>query len=203
MIDKIQKKNRDFYNSKYMDWVNNKNNSFFHEKQFRLFKKLISKNAKVLDVGCAWGIHLPLFLGIGEGIKYEGIDISKRMISVAKNRWPHNKFLIGDILDKETLPNKKYDALWCAAILMHIPIDQWPNLFLNIRGLLNNKGYVYFTIPAEKLHDWVKNDPRHFSLMYKKDVYKFLKINNWKLIQSGSLKGGNYKWNWFIAQKIN
>lgn len=203
-MNKIQEKNKKYYDTHAKHWTNVKTNSFFHEEQFRKFITYIPKNARVLDVGCAWGIHLPLFLGIGSELQYEGMDISKNMISIAKKRWPNQKFYLADITKKKTLPKKKYDAIWAAGILMHVPANEWPELFLNLGSLLKPNGVMYFTIPLGKIRADIKGDLRYFGYMKKNTVTSFLKENNWAVLYSKSIKSdkANHQWNWFIVRKI-
>ncbi len=203
-MNKIQEKNKKYYDTHAKNWTNAKTNSFFHEEQFRKFITYIPKNARVLDIGCAWGIHLPLFAGIGSKLHYEGMDISKSMISIAKKRWPEHKFSVADVTDKKTLPKKKYDALWAAGILMHIPASEWQELFSNLESLLKPGGVMYFTIPLGKIRADIKGDLRYFGYMKKNTVLKFMKDSGWKILKSDSIKSekANHQWNWFIVQKI-
>ncbi len=86
-----------YYDKHAESWTLRKSDSFFQEIPFRKFEKYLKKGDSVLDIGCAGGIHVPLFLGIGRKLKYAGIDISKSMIKIAKSRYPQLSFIVGDI----------------------------------------------------------------------------------------------------------
>ena len=68
--------------------------------QFRKFIKFFKKNDSILDIGCANAIHVPLFLGIGRKLKYEGIDTSYKFLKMARSRYPQLSFRYGDISNK-------------------------------------------------------------------------------------------------------
>src|SRR5271154_3516948 len=131
-MDKTQRTNSKWYDNNYLRWSKTHANSFFHEKRFRQFIKYFSKNSLILDIGCAYAIHAPLFLGIGRQLRYQGIDISKGMLRLAKARYPQLDFRYGDIADGKTLPKGKFDGFWAAAVLMHVPKKEWPEMLENL-----------------------------------------------------------------------
>jgi len=84
------------------NWI--KRNSYFHEDDHRFAQFLIPPNLRILDIGCGTGILLaklqPAF-GVG-------IDISPKMIDVARRKYPTEqypnlKFLAGDIEKSSTI----------------------------------------------------------------------------------------------------
>jgi len=63
--------------------INNFTPPFPETKEFSLFVKYLKPGAVILDVGCGYGRDVPLFLGIGRKLKYEGLDISRKFIKIA------------------------------------------------------------------------------------------------------------------------
>ena len=191
-----------YYDKNAQRWCDSKPNSFVHEVQFREFIKHFKKGNKILDIGCAYGIHVPLFLGIGRELKYEGTDISRHMLKIAKSRYPQLPFLYGDVSDKKLLRNKKYDGFWAVAVLMHIPEEKREDMFSNLEKLTKRGGVGYITVPNERPHPASKKDQRHFSLYNKSDFKNLILKRNWKVLRSGVLDGSSKKgiWNWFIIQ---
>lgn len=182
-------------------WAATSTNSFFHEKQFRTFIKKLKKGDRVADIGCASGIHVPLFLGIGRGFKYDGYDFSKSMLKIARSRYPQMSFNYLDISDKKTLPRKKYDAFWASAVLMHVPQGQWLDMFANLELLVKKGAYGYITMPEQRPNSRSTHDLRHFELMPGKKFVEHLKRRGWKIIKSGPMVGKNdIPWNWFIVR---
>lgn len=118
-------KTKAFYNKNAALWSSRKTDSFHHELTFMKIISLWPEKASIIDIGCASGIHVPLFLGMGHKLRYFGIDISKAFLKIASRRYPTLTFAQGNILEKESLPKKKFDGFWAAAVLMHVPLEGW------------------------------------------------------------------------------
>lgn len=65
----------------------------FHEEDYRFLRFLIPEGARVLEAGCSTG-HLLAALKPARGV---GIDISTRMIEVARSRHPELEFVTADL----------------------------------------------------------------------------------------------------------
>lgn len=191
---------KDYYNVNAEKWAARKNNSFYHEKEFRLFASKFKKGDRILDIGCAYGIHVPLFLGIGRNLKYEGIDISSSFLELAEARYPQLSFKQADLLDEKTFPKKKYDGFWAGAVLMHIPLPEWPSMLTNIQKHMKPGAIGYVTVPQDRFAD-PKSDPRHFEIFTPSSFKKQIAANGWKVLKSGK-KGTTHTndWLWFLVQ---
>ena len=99
----------DFY-SQYYDL-------FYKDKQYSkevdYVDRLICKYRKykiknILDIGCGTGIHAQYLSRKGYGV--DGVDLSKKMIEIAKNRFKKDSsFYVGD--GAKFKINKKYDVI--------------------------------------------------------------------------------------------
>lgn len=193
------------YYEKHADlWTARKTHSFHHEKQFRQFVSLLPKRASVIDIGCAAGIHVPLFLGIGRFLRYHGIDVSKKFLSTATQRYPQLTFTHADITDRKSLPRKKFDGFFAAAVLMHTPLQDWPCMFENIASITKPGAIGYITLPIE--HPSGENattDPRHFTLLTPREQQKHITEHGWTILHKGTLDGFTKKgvWRWYIVQR--
>ncbi len=108
----------------------------------------VKNGQKVLDAGCGSGRLLELFKD--NQIEYEGIDISAKLINIAKSeRRQYNQknihFQVGNLL---FLPyeNKIFDLIFCVSTLQHIPSRE--NRFLVLKEILRvlkPGGRVFFT----------------------------------------------------------
>lgn len=67
---------------------------------------LIQKGESVLDVACGTGVMIPYYLE--KGSLPCGIDLSKNMIAIAKDKFKDVEFIWGDV---EELENRKYDHI--------------------------------------------------------------------------------------------
>lgn len=201
-IDKVQKANADFYNKHAIDWTSQKSDSFYAEKQFRQFVSLFKRGSAVIDIGCANGNAVPLFVGIGSKLKYEGVDISSALLKIAKSRYPNFNFYKSNILDRSTLPKKRYDGFWAAAILQHIPDSDWSVMLSNIEKITKKGGIGYISLPENRLSTLSEIDPRHFNLFTKNKFRSTVSSRQWKIVKSGILPAMRRStiWRWFIVK---
>lgn len=201
LMDKTQKINAAYYDKNYLRWSERRVNSFFHEDRFRKFVTYFRRKDRILDIGCAFGIHVPLFLGIGSRLRYYGIDISKNMLKMAESRYPQLPFHYGNIADARTLPREKFDGFWAAAVLMHIPEKNWPMMLENIEKTMKKKAIGFMTLPIEKPGPLRKGDKRHFTLFPGKQLETLLVSRGWKIMERGALTGSNGQpWRWLIVK---
>lgn len=194
---------KSYYDKKAGLWMARKTDSFHHEKQFTAFAALLHKGDTVIDIGCAGGIHVPLFLGIGRHLKYLGVDISQSFLKVAQRRYPQLTFLQADIADRTTLPKKKFSGFIAAAVLMHVPLDAWDTMFENIEHITKSGAIGYISLPvAHPSGRQAAEDPRHFTLLDNKAQRAQLTKRGWKILKSGSIDGTTTPgvWRWYIVQ---
>ncbi|MFZ2253068.1 MAG: class I SAM-dependent methyltransferase [Minisyncoccia bacterium] len=178
-------------------WTKTHSDSFHDEKEFRCLKEYINPKATVIDIGCAAGVLVPLFLGIGKGLRYSGLDIAKKFITIASRRYPHLPFTEGDIADRTTLPTKKFDAFIARSVLMHLPLPLWDTAFENIEHLTKHGAYGYLVLPASRPPSLSTNDdPRHFTLLTEKEQSDFFKKRQWKIVKKFKHATGPNKANW-------
>ncbi len=196
----MENKTKDFYNNNAEKWTSKKVNSFHHEIPFRKFETLFKEGANILDIGCASGIHVPLFLGVGRKLRYEGIDISEEMIRIAKSRYPQLDFSTDDVMDYKS--DKKYDGFWSAATLMHIHKEDHEKLFSKIKSLVVPGGFGYITVPSERPNPESESDQRLFTLFSIEDFKNLISAYGWKILEFGNISGPNELpiWNWFIVK---
>lgn len=198
-MDAKKKYIKEYYDKNAAWWSAKKVDPFFHELGFRKFEKLLKNGNRVLDIGCAYGIHLPLFLGIGEKLKYIGIDISRAMVKLAKSRYPSADLSVADIATYK--PKKKFDAFWAAAILMHIPAEQIEGVLRHIESMMRPGAVGYLTLPVERMEPESETDRRHFTLYTKERFSRLAKEMGWKILASEKIvTRANFNWNWYLVR---
>ncbi|MCL5093878.1 MAG: class I SAM-dependent methyltransferase [Patescibacteria group bacterium] len=97
---------------------------------------------KILDLGCGNG---RLLLALDKKINYTGIDGSEKLIKIASELHPKEKFVIEDILnlpfDKES-----FDLIYSVAVIHHIPSEELRlNVLSEIKRCLRSKGKAVIT----------------------------------------------------------
>ena len=184
-------------------WVDHKTNSFIHEKPFTKLVALWPSKGRIIDIGCAGGIHAPLFLGIGHALKYYGIDISTFFLRVATKRYPQLNFSLGNVADISTLPKIKFDGFFASSVLMHIPFTLWDSMFSNIEHITKPGSFGYITLPVAHPNA-IKNesDVRHFTILSEAEQIEYIKSRGWKIKNKGTLNGTSTAdvWRYYIVQ---
>ena len=77
-----------------------------------------SAGERILDSGCGSGRLFEVFNG--KNIDYFGIDISERLIEIAKKKYPGAKFQVADTLNLP-FPDNFFDKVYSISVLHHIP----------------------------------------------------------------------------------
>lgn len=119
----------------------------------------LNAGSQVLDVGTGTGALIVHFLDLGvQQENITGVDLSDDMLKVARERFPHVKFLKADILDADTAIGKakQFDAVFFNACFGNI-YDQKMALE-KTQAVLNRNGSIVISHPLGKrfvkaLHD--------------------------------------------------
>ncbi|MBI3026871.1 class I SAM-dependent methyltransferase [Candidatus Woesearchaeota archaeon] len=113
-----------------------------------IYKLLKSINAyRILDVGCGLG-KVSVYLA-GKGLDVTGIDISPRLIKLAKDKAKKNKLKVRfECIRLEKIhPKEKFDAVLFAGVLEHIEHEE--RMMAEARRVLKNNGKILvFDMPT-------------------------------------------------------
>lgn len=152
-MDKI----REFFNKYASIWDEKDTTDLNFVKDILINKSELKTNYKVLDVGCGTGIITPLIFEITNS-EVIGIDLSDKMIEIAKNKYKDNKnlkFINEDFY--KFINNEKVDEI--------IIFNAYPH-FLDLKKLkeafknnLKNGGKVliFSTLGIEKINKHHQN----------------------------------------------
>ncbi len=126
------KKAKNIINKNKKDW-NKIAKKFSNTRKFlwpelKNLNQYVKKGDKVLDLGCGNG---RLFQAFNKDINYTGVDLSKELINIAKQKYDSEniKFITTNALN---LPFEKdyFDIVFSIAMLHHIPSKNLRNKFL-------------------------------------------------------------------------
>lgn len=113
-----------------------------YEKMLKLLVKNIPKKSKkILDLGVGTGnIEKNIFEKYPQAI-VEGIDISERLLRIAKEKYKKFKFVpLKKDIRKFLFKNKKYDCIISGLTIHHMEDDEKRKIFRNIFGALKKGG---------------------------------------------------------------
>jgi ubiquinone/menaquinone biosynthesis C-methylase UbiE len=116
--------------TKYQDWID------------RLIAQL-APGSRVLDVGCGSGVPVARALADG-GHQVVGVDISEVQISRAREHVPNAEFVNADVMSLE-FPPESFHAIVSLYALIHLPLDEQPELIGRIAGWLRPNGLFVCT----------------------------------------------------------
>ena len=83
----------EFFNSVAKDRIKSRNKgSYYHEELEKYLRFVVPEHSAVIEIGCGTGETLAA-LNPSRGV---GIDISPQMVEIARNKFPHLQFEVGD-----------------------------------------------------------------------------------------------------------
>jgi ubiquinone/menaquinone biosynthesis C-methylase UbiE len=107
------------------------------------FVQLLSKRARVLDVGCGPGWEAQRFARAG--FRVTGIDISPKLIALAKRRVLRGRFIVGDM---RSLPFAAgtFHGICAKASLLHLQRREVPSVLASFRRVLKRGGLLLVAV---------------------------------------------------------
>jgi len=140
-----------------------------------LFCRFADPDRTVLDIGCGNGEHLLEFRQ--RGLRALGIEPSTRMREIAGRN--------GDVVDGsfETLCSlalPPVGGIWCAASLLHVPVEELPSVLGCMHSLLESGRPLFLTVRLGEGASWDSwDDPgargmRFLQLFDEKDIISIL-----------------------------
>ena len=156
-FQKVKKDLQSVYDGLAEYWGHDKTLHDWGENDLLKFANSVGKGAKVLDLGCASGYQSKILKD--QELDVIGLDLSPKMIAVAKKRVPGAKFMVGD------MTNLKFEAstfvgVYARASLLHIPKKLILKVLKSVHEILKDNGILYLAVKEGKSEGEVE-DERH------------------------------------------
>jgi SAM-dependent methyltransferase len=111
---------------------------YYSEQVRRLVATLVLPGSRVLEVGCGLGDLLATL----DGPVRVGVDLSPRMIELARQRHPELDLRVADV-ERDPLPEGPFDAIVLSDAIGHL--DDIQRALERLRGLLAPQGRIVLT----------------------------------------------------------
>lgn len=145
---KINKVNRLTYDQLSKEYENRTDKVFDITKRvIDLFSKYLKTGAEVLDTGCAVGLAMKIMTD--KRLSVTGIDISSKMVRLAKLRNPKCRIIKGDFLKYRF--NRKYDGIFSFAFIHLFPKETSITVLEKMYDLLEHGGVLYLGTSKSKI----------------------------------------------------
>lgn len=170
-------------------------------QQLEEFSELMPVSGQVLDAGCGVGKPTSEFL-TKRGFDVTGVDISKRMVDLAKENVPAAKFYQKNILSLD-FPDDSFDGIICVYTLWHIPRINHPSIIQNFHRMLKDGGILVLNTgiyESERVSDFF-GEPMLWSTNNPKKTLTDVKELGLEIIHEGVLKLGGERQYWIFARK--
>lgn len=194
------------YNQIAKDWHNDHQQDDWWCDGTDHFTELFNKGNLILDVGCGSGVKAKYLTD--RGLKVVGIDISDKLLKIAKKEVPQAKFYIIDMADVDRL-KESFDGIFAQASLLHIAKKDIRKILEKLISKLKPDGYFYATVKENKEikeeivkeKDYGYEYERFFSYYTKEELENYFKDLNMKIVFSIVTNSGKTNWIQIIAQK--
>jgi 2-polyprenyl-3-methyl-5-hydroxy-6-metoxy-1,4-benzoquinol methylase len=110
---------------------------------------------EVLDIGCGAGI--PVAASLIEHHRVTGLDISNRMIELARANVPAGRFLLGDVLEEE-FEAESFDAVVAMYMLFHVPRERRQEVFRRVHAWLKPGGHFLVSLSENDEEGYTEDD---------------------------------------------
>lgn len=112
--------------------------------EFNIFRNYVKNGDKILDAGCGNGRLLELFKD--KSIDYKGIDVSEKLIDLARKKYPNNNFMVADNLNLPFSDNN-FDKVFSVAVLHSIPSEEFRREVLSeLKRVMKPGGLLILTV---------------------------------------------------------
>jgi len=171
-------------------------------KEVEKFADYLPKNALVLDAGCAAGRdseHLHDF-----GLAVVGVDLSSKLIKIAKENYPQLEFIEGDLL---SLPfeDSKFAGVWASASLVHLENEkQLKKSLLELKRVLKDDGVLYLSMqnrgdqPSGWVNDYHSREGRFFQFISFEGLTKLFKSEGFEILNSFKRESSRAEIEWSV-----
>ncbi len=169
---------------------------------YALFQKYCTPGAAILDFGCGSGRDTKYFKS--QGYHVDAIDGSLELCKIASE---HSGVAVKHMYFHELNAVEQYDGIWACSSILHVPVDDLPDVLSRLYRALVVGGHLYTSF---KYGDFSGNrNGRYFTDFTESSFQDLLsKVPGFHIVETvitGDVRVGreNEKWLNLIIKRIN
>jgi SAM-dependent methyltransferase len=201
---------KETYNRIALDWYRDHSSDDWWVEGTDAFIKELSSGTRVLDVGCGSGVKSKYL--IAHGIKVIGIDISEKLLEIARREAPGGEFREFSMMNLDAMP-ETFDGVFAQASLLHIPKKDAGDVVKKMAERLIPGGLLYIAVKeiredqsdeeVKKENDYGYEYERFFSYFTMVELERYLADAGLQVIseQRNPNSSGKTVWLQIIGKK--
>lgn len=189
----------------YTDWTKDVQKEQ-RNKYIEVLVNELPPSAEVLDLGCGAGV--PTTVDLAKHFIVTGVDISARMIALARSNVPSAKFIQADMTGLDFMPNS-FDAVISFYAMIHVPRERQQRLLENIASWLRPGGILVATMGTNSVQMILEKDwmgvPMFWSIYDTETNLRLIKEAGLRTMSTRKVRevifGQSVTFLWVTAQK--
>ncbi len=178
-------------------------------EKIELFQdKYLKNSSTILDLGCGPGNNAKLLKSKNDSYQITGVDLSEKMIELAKETVPDVTFQVSDIRTYKS--NVVFDVVIASFCIVHLQTSDTRELIKHISSLMTDGAYLYLSFMTGKKAGYettsFSQDELYFNYYNEEEISNYLDGNSFivkERYQEGYLEedGSTTKDIFIFAQK--
>lgn len=165
----------------------------------RTFSYVKKENPRVLELGCANGRDAQEMLKRTKS--YIGVDGSKELIKIAKEKLPQAKFIV-NVFNKLEFPSHSFDIVFDFASLMHFDKDELTKMLKKISHWLDNDGVLLLSMKEGEYSQFLsKGFGERIQYNYQADDILSITADDFEMLNLERMNTNNQDWFTMILKR--
>ncbi|MCP4915005.1 MAG: class I SAM-dependent methyltransferase [Oligoflexia bacterium] len=201
-LKKIEENMKQVYEENAKAFDQQRGKSLFEKKWLDIFLQTLDTKKEVLDIGCGSGDPIAKYL-IENDKQVTGIDFSKAMIELAKEKFSNNEWFVADMRDFDL--DRKFDGIIAWNSFFHLNQEDQVKALKVFAKHLKAGGVLMFTAGPEKgeVTGEVNGKPVYHSSLSVEEYRSVLSDLGIELVDYKLNDPDCYQHSVFLGQQIN
>jgi ubiquinone/menaquinone biosynthesis C-methylase UbiE len=178
---------------------------FDNDAELQELMNIVRPGGHILDAGCGSGVVTRVL--VDNGFQVTGIDISQKMIDLAKQRVPEAALELGDMAALE-FEDDSFDGIVSTYAVFHIPRTKHSSLFLDFHSILKKGGALLFSIGSKEtdgtdgVWEWdeFQSVPMFWSYYPPSRTAELLKSADFQIVFARNVEQAGETHHWILAR---